>query len=212
MKLVSNYTRYLVQHLRSTILSGLIIVLPLAATYLVFQFLFDIIDPPISSIVNQLFDREIPGAGIIIFLITLYCAGFIGSYVIGRRIIGIVHNMIDSVPIVRPVYRMTRQTIDALGRSDWGTKYSKVVLLDFPKTGVKSIGLVTAQFKDHAGTDMLAVYIPTSPVPTSGFLALVPEETAINTSLSVDEAMRIVISGGVLMPETVEGESARGCG
>ena len=75
--------------------------------------------------------------------------------------------------------------------------------MDFPSKGIKSLGFATSTFRDPDGRKMVAVYIPTTPLPTSGYLALVPEEEVVSTTLSVDEAMRIVISGGVLTPEEI---------
>ena len=195
--------RTLGQHIRKHILSGLLVLLPLGATYLILRFLFDIIDPPMRDLVGEVFGRQIPGVGIVTFLLVVYVAGFIGSYVIGRRFIAFGHRMVDLIPIVRPIYRTARQTVDALGTANWEERYSRVVLFDFPKEGVKSIGFITASFRDDAGTAMVAVYVPTTPVPTSGYLALVPEDAVVSTSLSVDEAMKIIISGGVLTPPEI---------
>jgi uncharacterized membrane protein len=191
------------QHLRRRIFSGLLIVLPLAATYLVIKFVFDIIDPPISDLVRDISGKNIPGVGLIIFLIILYLVGLVGSYVIGRRIIALGHRFAGLIPIVRPIYRTAKQTVDALGATNWREKYNRVVLLDFPRDGVKSIGFVTATYKDPKGKPMVAIYIPTSPIPTSGFLALVATDKVVTTNLTVDDAMKIVISGGVLTPETI---------
>ena len=184
--------------------SGLLVVLPLGATYLIIKFLFELIDPPLSNIVDEVLGRAIPGVGIATFLISIYLAGLIGSYVIGRRFISIGHRIADLIPVVRPIYRTARQTVDALGATNWTEQHSRVVLLDYPKDGVKSLGLVTATYEDARGASMVAVYIPTSPIPSSGFLALVPEEKVISTTLSADEAMRIVISGGVLTPPIIQ--------
>jgi len=195
--------KWLGSHVRSRMISGLLVVLPLGATYLIIKFLFELIDPPLSNIVDEISGEQIPGVGIATFLIIIYLAGLIGSYVIGRRVIGVGHRIADLIPVVRPIYRTARQTVDALGVTNWGDEHSRVVLLDYPKDGVKSLGLVTATYKDARGANMVAVYIPTSPIPSSGFLALVPEEKVIFTALSTDEAMRIVISGGILTPPTI---------
>ena len=130
--------------------------------------------------------------------------GVVGSYVIGRRLIAYGHRLADLIPIVRPIYRTAKQTVDALGASNWKQKHNRVVLLDFPRDGVKSIGFVTSTYKDPKGKPMVAVYVPTTPVPTSGFLAFLAEDKVITTNLTIDDAMRIVISGGVLTPEQIE--------
>ena len=196
--------RRLGRHVRSRMVSGLLVVLPLGATYLIIRFLFELIDPPLSRIVVEASGREIPGVGIATFLVAIYVAGLIGSYVIGRRFIAVGHRIADLIPVVRPIYRTARQTVDALSATKWNEQYSRVVLLDYPKDGVKSLGFVTAAYKDGRGASMVAVFIPTTPLPSSGFLALVPEEKIIFTRLSVDEAMKIVLSGGILTPPIIQ--------
>jgi len=200
------------QHTKRRMVSGLLVVLPLGATYLIIKFLFDLIDPPLRDVVDGVFGRQIPGVGIFSFFIIIYIAGMVGSYVFGRRVIAVGHSLVNLIPIIRPIYRTVRQTVDALSMTDWEQKFSRVVLLDFPKEGVKSIGFVTASYKDQRGESMVAVYIPTSPVPTSGFLALVPDYTVISISMSVEEAMKVIISGGVLTPAEIQENSRSGEG
>ena len=192
-------------HFRGKIISGLLILLPLGATYLIIKFVFDLIDPPLVQIIDEITGRHIPGVGIVSFIVVLYLVGIVGSYVIGRRLISFGHSMANLIPIVRPIYRTAKQTVDALGPSNIENHYNRVVLLDFPRPGVKSIGFATSNFIDPNGDTLVAVYIPTTPIPTSGYLALVPEDEIISTTLSIDEAMKIVISGGVLTPEEIKG-------
>ncbi len=197
--------RFIGGHFRGKIISGLLILLPLGATYLIIKFVFDLIDPPLVQLIDGITGRHIPGVGIVSFVIVLYLVGLVGSYVIGRRLIAVGHAIANFIPIVRPIYRTAKQTVDALGPSNIEKHYSRVVLLDFPRKGVKSIGFATSTFKDPNGDPLVAVYIPTTPIPTSGYLALVPEEDVISTTLTVDEAMKVVISGGVLTPDEIEG-------
>ena len=195
-------------HFRGRIISGLLILLPLGATYLIIKFVFDLIDPPLVQVIDEISGRHIPGIGIVSFVIVLYLVGLVGSYVIGRRLIAFGHSIANFIPIVRPIYRTAKQTVDALGPSGIERHYSRVVLLDFPRVGIKSIGLATSTFKAPNGDHLVAVYIPTTPIPSSGYLALVAEDEVISTDLTVDEAMKIVISGGVLTPEAIKGMEA----
>ena len=192
-------------HFRGRIISGLLILLPLGATYLIIKFVFDLIDPPLVQLIDGITGRHIPGVGIVSFVIILYLVGLVGSYVIGRRLIAFGHAIANFIPIVRPIYRTAKQTVDALGTSNVRNRYNRVVLLDFPRKGVKAIGLATSSFKDPNGDILVAVYIPTTPIPSSGYLALVPEDDVISTTLTVDEAMKVVISGGVLTPDVISG-------
>ena len=190
-------------HFRGRLVAGLLLILPVGATYLVLKFLFDLIDQPLRELVNAVFGAWIPGIGIVSFIIFLYVFGLVGKHFIGRNIIRAGNRVVDFIPFVRSIYKIARNTVESLSGSDFSKKFSRVVLLEFPKVGVKSVGFLTSEYSDNANNDMVAVYIPTSPVPTSGFLALVPKEDVTFTDLTVDDAMKMVISGGVLTPPKI---------
>ena len=199
-------------HFRIRLVAGLLVILPLGATYLVLRFLFDLIDEPIGALVTSISGINIPGAGIISFIIVLYLAGLLGRHLIGRNIINMGNRFIDFIPFVRTVYKIARNTIESLASTNFNERFTRVVLLEFPKVGVRSIGFVTSQYSDEMNNDMVSVYIPTSPVPTSGFLALVSKSDVTATDLSVEDAMKMVISGGVLTPSNIIGhqENSKG--
>ena len=192
-------------HFRIRLVAGLLVILPLGATYLVLRFLFDLIDEPIGALVTSISGINVPGAGIISFIIVLYLAGLLGRHLIGRNIINMGNRFIDFIPFVRTVYKIARNTIESLASTNFNERFTRVVLLEFPKVGVRSIGFVTSQYSDEMNNDMVSVYIPTSPVPTSGFLALVSKSDVTATDLSVEDAMKMVISGGVLTPSNIIG-------
>ncbi len=191
------------QHFRRKIVSGFLIVLPLMATILVMKFFFDIIDPIPRDFLYGIIGQDLPGVGIATFIIFIYLSGLVGSYVIGVRIISVGHRLADRIPFVRSIYRTAKQTVDSLAGAKWSEQYSRVVLLEFPRLRVLSIGFVTSTFQSQDGISMISVYIPTAPVPTSGFLVMVPEADSVATDLNVDETMRMVISGGVLTPNGI---------
>jgi len=191
------------QHVRRKIVSGFLIVLPLMATILFMKFFFDIIDPIPRDFLQGIIGQDLPGVGIAIFVVFVYLSGLVGSYVIGVRIISWGHRLADRIPFVRSIYRTAKQTVDSLMVSNWSEQYSRVVLLEFPRLRALSIGFVTANFQSQDGIAMISVYIPTAPLPTSGFLVMVPESDSIPTDLNVDETMRMVISGGVLTPDGI---------
>ncbi|MBM3924430.1 MAG: DUF502 domain-containing protein [SAR202 cluster bacterium] len=191
-------------HIRERMVSGLLVILPLAATYLVLKFVFDLIDPNLRKIIERIFGRDIPGVGLVLFFIIIYLAGVIASYVIGRRIIDFGHHLADLIPIVRPIYRTARQTVDALSNAQGSFRYSRVVMVEWPRQGLKTIGFVTASYVDPGNRPMTVVYIPNSPLPNSGWIAVLPEEEVTHTNLSVDEAMRMVLSAGSVLPEHIK--------
>ncbi|MQF64538.1 DUF502 domain-containing protein [SAR202 cluster bacterium AC-409-J13_OGT_754m] len=190
-------------HFKGRFLAGLLIILPLGTTYLVLKFLFDLIDEPLREIINTVFGTWIPGIGIFSFIVILYFSGLVARHVIGRNIINFGNRLVDFIPFVRSIYKVARNTIESLSVAKFGEDFTRVVLLEFPKVGVKSVGFMTSQYSDTMDNDMVTVYIPTSPVPTSGFLALVPKADVTFTDLTVDDAMKMVISGGVLTPSKI---------
>jgi uncharacterized membrane protein len=106
----------------------------------------------------------------------------------------------ERIPVVKSIYGTTRTGVEILtGSKDH--PYRGVVLVDFPRPGIKSIGLITAKLGVLNGEEMVAVYIPTTPVPSSGFLVIAPSREVVVTEMSVDDAMKIVISGGILAGE-----------
>ena len=195
------------RHLRGTFGAGLLVIVPLAATIVillvVFRFLDDFLrDLPLVGTqlqnLESLAGRSIPGLGLVLLVILIYLAGLLGAFFIGRRLMAIGGRLINRIPLVGLIYRTTKQATELFMRAADEDRYRKVVLLDFPRQGIKSVGLVTARLIGRDGEDLAAVYVPTTPNPTSGYLVIVPMEQLIPTEISVDEAMKIIISGGIL--------------
>jgi uncharacterized membrane protein len=138
--------------------------------------------------------------GIITLIILVYLLGLVATHVVGRRLINVTHQVMERIPVVRSIYSTTRTGVEILtGSKDH--PYRGVVFVDFPRPGMKAIGLITAKLGILNGEEMVAVYIPTTPVPSSGFLVVVPSREVVVTELSVDDAMKMVISGGILAGE-----------
>ena len=201
-------------HFRTRMLAGFLIIIPLVLTYAILNsitsFLAETLEPAIKQAqvgpVTWLSNIPITIIALIFSAILLYIAGLIAETVIGRRVVGFGQNMVEKIPIVRPLYRVFRQTTDVFsGGAFLGS--SRVVFLEYPKDGVLAMGLVTGVYKESDGNELLTIYIPTIPNPTSGFLAIVPKEKVTETSLTFEDAMKIVISAGVLTEEVSVGKS-----
>jgi uncharacterized membrane protein len=143
--------------------------------------------------------------GVAIMLVLLYIAGWFTTHGLGQRMINGVHWLLERIPGVGTIYSPLRTAMQTLSNSDDQT-YRGVVLVEFPRQGSKSIGLVTSYLGESDGEDMVAVYVPTTPVPSSGFLIVVPYADVIFTDITVDDAMKIIISGGLLAGQLM-GES-----
>ena len=206
------------RHVGRRIVSGFLILVPLIITFLIFRVVYVYVEGLFDPIVGD-FAWAFPGIGVLITLILLYVAG---AFLAGKRVRTWEDSLLSRIPIVGSIYSVSRQSIDALS-STTGQHFSRVVFLDWPRPGVRAMGFVTGHL--HEGIDgsgaMVVVYIPTVPNPTSGMLAWVPEDQVISTDITVEEAMKAVFSGGIVLPSfkataripatiPVEGETASG--
>jgi uncharacterized membrane protein len=195
-----SFTRKVAVHIQAMFGAGLLVTLPIGVTILILKFFFDLLDPILQPVLKFLPGPNIPGLGIITLLVLVYLVGLVTTHVVGRRLINVGHEIMERIPVVRSIYGPTRTGVEILtGSKDH--PYRGVVFVEFPRTGMKSIGLITAKLGVLNGEEMVAVYIPTTPVPSSGFLVVVPARDVMATQLSVDDAMKMVISGGILAGE-----------
>ena len=185
-------------HFETTLAAGLLVILPLFVTIWILKFIFDLVDPVIQAIlIRYLPGPHYPGMGVAIMLVLLYIAGWFTTHGLGQRMINGVHWLLERIPGVRTIYSPLRSAMQSLSNAEEQT-YRGVVLVEFPRQGSKSIGLVTSYLGETDGEEMVAVYVPTTPVPSSGFLIVVPYAEVIFTEITVDDAMKIIISGGLL--------------
>ena len=198
-------------HLERTLGAGILVILPIGITVLVLKFFFDLLNPILEPAVDQIPGLDINGLGLAALGILVYLVGLIAAFVLGRRMIALGHRFMEVIPLVKGIYSTTRAAVGVLSNQEH--HYSGVVLIDFPRVGIRSIGLITSRMTDTNGEELLSVYIPTTPIPSSGFLVFVPVSEVTVTNMTVDEAMRIVVSGGVLsgrLFEQVEAAAQRG--
>lgn len=190
-------------HFERTLGTGILIILPIGITVLVLKFFFDLLDPLLEPITNYLPGREVPGLGLAALLLLVYLVGLVAAFVLGRRLIAIGHRIMEFIPLVKGIYRTTRAAVGVLSNNN-SDQYSGVVLIEFPRPGIKSIGLITCRMIDADGVEILAVFVPTTPIPSSGYLVFAPVSEVTSTDMSVEEAMSVVISGGVLAGRVFE--------
>ena len=184
-------------HIERTLGAGILVVLPIGITVLILKFFFELLDSLLEDIVKLLPGPSPPGFGLIALLLLIYVLGLVAAHVLGRRLIDLGHRVMEVIPVVKSIYGTARIAVVMLSSSN-DHPYSSVVLVEFPHKGMRSIGLVTSRMLGPDGEEMLAVYIPTTPIPSSGFLVIVPVNDVTPTAMSVDDAMRVVMSGGIL--------------
>ena len=198
--------RRLLQRLESHIirfmLSGFLVLIPLIITVIVLRFFFGYLDsfvrPWISPRATFL---DFPGVGVLATLIVLYLIGALVSWEIGRRAINWQGAVFSRIPVVKSIYGVAKQATDALS-SPMGHHFSRVVFVEYPRPGVTALGFVTGHINSplREGEKLVGVYIPTVPNPTSGMLAFLSEEDIMETNLTVEDAMKMVFSGGIVLP------------
>lgn len=189
-------------------ITGVISIVPLAITYIIIISLFNWISGPGKKIINFIFPEQnmpltVHITGFILTFLFIYAIGFIVSNVLGKRIYGFFEKILQKIPLVSYIYTTIKQITDTLTLSQKQT-FKKVVYIEYPKKDIWTIALVTGESKDHSGEMYYHLFVPTTPNPTSGFMLYIKQENAIETNLTIDEGLKIVISGGMLGPEDNE--------
>jgi uncharacterized membrane protein len=191
-------------HIRRTLIAGTLAALPLVITYIVVRWLFGVLDGPFAPLVERIVGFHLPGVGLLISLILFYLFGMISANFLGKQVEEGLERLMSRLPFLRAVYSSAKQVIDTLSAGRSGPR-QRVVLVEFPAKGNYMIGFVTRDLPAgpmHAeGT--IAVFVPTAPNPTSGALLFLPESSVLPTSMTTEEAFKVVLSGGVIVPETL---------
>ena len=186
------------------ILTGLFSILPLAATYWIIVKLFQFFSRPGASIVNFIFTDKVPPyvpqlSGFILTLMFIYFIGLLVSNVLGKRIIVWVENVLSRIPIVNSVYRTIKQITTSLSGPN-RQAFKKVVFIEYPRKGIWTLTMVTGESTNENGNAYYHIFVPTTPNPTSGYMLYVPQRDAQETNMTIEEGLKIIISGGMLAP------------
>jgi len=208
--------------LRTRIAAGLLTVIPIWVTWVVVKFVFDTmksVTQPLAQWLKDLmlnaypnlvparvsdyFDYGVPIMAVLMTLFILYMLGFLTASVFGRRLIYLFDMIIAKLPLVKTVYRATKQVVTTVGGSR-SMGFQRVVLVEFPRPGMKCIGFLTAVMKDvDTGRDMATVFVSTTPNPTTGYMQILPLEEVSETGWAVEDAVKLLMSGGILSPPMV---------
>ena len=202
------------KHLRTYVLRGLLAVIPLALTALAIQVLYMTIDKRITGVVEKFIGFSFPGLGVILLLAVLYFLGLAVSNVLGRQLVGLVDGIANRIPLVKTTYKVGRQLSSTLSLPEKQV-FKRAVLVEYLKPGMWTIGFVTGRLIDRGNNDevVLKVFIPTPPNPISGTMVLVRESQTRDPGWTIEEALKAVISGGVISPKEIRkvaGEKGRG--
>jgi len=188
------------RRLRLWFFAGLAIVIPVALTVVALKWLYDFLDGWIHPVLETLGLPVPPGLGAGITILLTLIAGFLASNLLGRRFLSWAQNVLLSLPVVRKIYGTVKQLTDAMFFAD-SQAFKGVCLVEWPRAEMYIIGFVTGYHADAAGNRLTAIFVPPAPNPTAGWVLLLPEPEVRMLNMSVEEALKVVISGGVYTPD-----------
>ena len=190
--------------------TGLLISAPIGATIYITIFIVEFIAGLVpqrfnpNGLLPEIIGYEIPGLELIIAFLSFILIGLIFSTLFGKAILGYFDNLITRIPFAGNVYKAIKQITETFSNAD--AAYQKVVLIEYPRKDIYAIGFMTGEtkgeIKDRKKIDMVNVFVPTTPNPTSGFLLFIPKEDAIELDMSVEDAIKLVVSAGMVIPPT----------
>ncbi|UCH43251.1 MAG: DUF502 domain-containing protein [Dehalococcoidales bacterium] len=197
--------KWTVKKLRTHFFTGVVTTIPLGITVWLLVWFFVTIDNILQPVITAIFGRPITGLGFGITIVLIFIIGVIASNVIGKRLIGYGEAILPFLPVFRQLYTGLKQITEGFTAPE-RTGYMQVVLVEFPRKGMRVIGFLTNELGDEPENKLLTIFIPTSPNPTSGYLQLVKEEEVVRTNISVENALKMVISAGRVSPKEVVNE------
>jgi uncharacterized membrane protein len=185
--------------------------IPLGLTYWFFQALLNAVDGILRPHLEEWIGRQVPGLGFISMIVLILLVGLLTRNLIGRLFLAWFENLLRTIPFVRSVYSAIKDLVSAFAMGGKSKTFRQVVMTQYPRPGLYCIGFVTNEMPctmpDGGRIDFLNVYIPNPPNPTSGFLVLIPREEAITLNLSIEEGLKLVLSGGIVIPEKLTGRN-----
>jgi uncharacterized membrane protein len=216
------------RHVRTNFVRGLLIVLPTIITFWLLSILFGVVSGNVTPVVLRAFSAMgvtwigdwharfvVPLIGLVLTTLIIYLIGLLAANLVGQRVLSWVEGGIRKIPFVKSIYGGARQLLDAFGSGGKGT-FTRVVLVEYPRAGVWTLGFVTSEERlampspERAETrSAVTVFFPTTPNPTSGWLAVVPERDILEIDLSIEEGVKLIVSGGIVAPEAMSARIRR---
>ncbi len=202
------------KNLRKYLITGLLVWLPIVVTVLLFRFLITLMDQtlillPSSIRPESLIGFTLPGLGLILTVLVLLVTGIFAANIVGRSMVNFGEKIFKRIPVVRSVYAAAKNFVEIVF-SDTGQSFKKVLLIQYPRKGLYSLAFQTStslgEVQKKTGSDVVCTFVPTTPNPTSGFIIIVPKEDVIELDMEVDEAFKMIVSLGVVVPTWKKGD------
>ncbi|HEX2897458.1 MAG TPA: DUF502 domain-containing protein [candidate division Zixibacteria bacterium] len=200
----------LINLLKRYFLAGLLVVLPMGLTVVVIVYLFQFVDGLLKPIITHLLGYYWVGLGLIITLLIILLAGLLTRNILGKSIHKLIETVLARLPLISPIYSGAKQLLEAVTIPSKGS-FKEVVLVEYPRTGVYAVGLVTRRMEILAEGKLrtfACVLIASTPTPFSGMAILYPVDEIIEVDMTVEDALKFLVSGGVVSPQTVQEKTA----
>ncbi len=209
------HTVGLKKNTRRKMIAGLLVVFPVFITFFVIKFLFTMIGGILSPVVikavgffgfspnGKIDEFVITSVAFVLTFVALYSIGVVATNFMGKFIIRFFETILHNVPIIKNVYTSSKKLIEIISLPTTQS-FKRVVIVEYPRAGMKAFAFVTGGIKTEDGTELTSLFIPTTPNPTSGFLIYLPEQDIEETDLSIEEGMKLIVSGGILIPDRME--------
>jgi uncharacterized membrane protein len=200
--------------MRRYLIAGLLVWVTLGVTFLVVKYLVDLLDQtllllPLAYQPETLIGLHVPGLGVILTVLVLLLTGMVAANLFGRTLMRIWEGLLARIPLVRSIYSGVKQLLTTLF-SDSSKSFKEVVMVEYPRRGAWTLAFVTGQgwqpAKQLVQEDLVNIYVPTTPNPTSGFFLMVPRKDIIALNLSIDDGLKMILSLGLIEPPTGAGQ------
>ncbi|MBC8214770.1 MAG: DUF502 domain-containing protein [Candidatus Marinimicrobia bacterium] len=198
---------------KQNLIAGIFAILPVALTLWLIYKLFSLFAGPGSQILDIFFNEKMPYVSDFIgFIFTIAFIYFLGLFIrniLGKKIFSWIESIMSKIPLVNTIYKTIKQITTTISGTN-KRAFKKVVLIQYPRNGLWTITMVTGESKDIKGIEYYHIFVPTTPNPTSGFMLIVPKKDAQETNMSVEEGLKVIISGGLLAPDVndIEGTNS----
>lgn len=206
------------QTLKKNFIAGLLVTVPVGLTYFLLTFILKRVDNSISPWITDLVRRfgvalpenfHIPGLGFMVIFLLIFSVGLFGTNFIGRRVVALGDWLIHQMPVVRSIYRTIKKMVEIVTGPDFEA-FNQIVLVEYPRPGLRSLGIVcsdtSGEIIQRIEDDLVNVFVPTAPNPTTGFLLAMPRQTVVPLKMSVEDGIKMVLSLGIAVPAWPEKE------
>ena len=198
----------MLKHFRRYLVAGILVWLPIGVTVFLLRILIGLMDRTLLLLPEDyrpesLLGFGIPGLGFLLTIVVLLVTGVLAANIVGRSMVGLWESMLHRIPIVRSIYSAAKNFAEIVF-SDSSNSFKRVLLIEYPRKGLYSLAFQTSselgEVQGRTGEDVICTFVPTTPNPTSGFIIVVPKKDVVTLDMEVDEALKMIISLGVVVP------------